>query len=98
MSHFDSNLPDTGETPDTLDTLETVSHFDSNLPDTGETLETLDTLEIGVYRILRRESMGERSYVQCGRGPIMYLNEFPKYTRNCSAGVAKGTLRRHQVS
>ena len=45
VNDLDSNLSDTGETPDTPDTLETVSHFDSNLSDTGETLETVKHLK-----------------------------------------------------
>src|SRR6266567_4530018 len=34
VSHYDSNLSETPETPETPDTLETVSHYDSNLSET----------------------------------------------------------------
>jgi len=57
VSHLDSNLCDT---PDTPDTPETVSHLDSNLcetgdtsvtPETPETLETLETLGSIFFRM-----------------------------------------------
>ncbi len=43
MSHYDSNLSETVDTPDTLDTLDTVSHYDSNLSETVKHLIHLKT-------------------------------------------------------